>query len=208
MTNTPIVSKKFSAIILAAGLSTRMGRPKLLLPFNEQLTFIEQIVNTYRDSGCEDIFLVVNEVSARLLEKQQLKLKNTRLIINPHPEWQKFYSLQLAVSAMKKVQSAFIQNIDNPFVNSQTLSILAEKSETADYIVPTFKEKGGHPFIASQQILDEVLKEQNPQTHLKKFMKRFPSLRIPVNEERVIVNINSREEYERWFSLKPKFFTF
>jgi molybdenum cofactor cytidylyltransferase len=191
--------KKYSAIILAAGLSTRMGSPKLLLPYDKELTFIEQIVSVYKDFGCEDICIVVNENSARLIEIRLLKLENTKLIINPHPEWQKFYSLQLAVKEMKYIQTTFIQNIDNPFVNIEMLSTLAEKSIGADYIVPTYKGKGGHPFLASEQVLESVMKTQDPQTHFKKFMQQFPSLRLPIVDEKIAVNINSKEQYERWF---------
>ncbi|PLX17096.1 MAG: hypothetical protein C0599_14265 [Salinivirgaceae bacterium] len=200
MTHTVTKSKKFSAIILAAGLSTRMGHPKLLLPYDKELTFIEQIVKTYNLFGCEEICIVVNESVIQLMENQNLKLHDAKLIINPHPEWQKFYSLHLAAKVMSKPQRTFIQNIDNPFTKKETLNILAEKSSTADYIIPTFEGKGGHPFLASTKVLETVLKTEDPQTHFKQFMQQFPSLRVPVNDERITININSREEYERWFS--------
>jgi molybdenum cofactor cytidylyltransferase len=199
MTTPSLKSKNFSAIILAAGLSSRMGRPKILLPYNKELTFIEQIINVYCDFGIEHIYIVVNKTTSESIEKKTLKLQNAKLIINPHPEWQKFYSLQLAAKAMSSIQDAFIQNIDNPFVTQNILSILVENCNAADYIVPTFEGKGGHPFLASKQIIKEVLKTINPQTHFKKFMRQFPSIRISVNDERVAVNINNQMEYEEWF---------
>lgn len=200
MTNKRTESKKFSAIILAAGLSTRMGSPKLLLPYDKELTFIEQIIRVYTDFGCEEIYIVVNKNSAQLIKEKTLKIDNSQLIINPHPEWQKFYSLQLAIKKMIFLQSTFIQNIDNPFVNIQTLKLLTDKSSKADYIVPTYKEKGGHPFLASSNVLETVLNTEDPQTHFKHFLQQFKTLRIPVEDEKVVVNINSQDEYERWFS--------
>lgn len=201
MTNNCTESKNFSAIILAAGLSTRMGSPKLLLSYDKKLTFIEQIVRVYEKFGCENIYLVINETVTKIIEEQPLKLGNTKLVINPHPEWQKFYSLQLAIKAMGSIQSTFIQNIDNPFTKEKTLTILAGKSTAADYIIPTYHEKGGHPFLASKRVLETVEKNKNPQTHFKEFMQQFPSLRLPIHDEKIMVNINSREEYRRWFGI-------
>lgn len=194
--------KKYSAIILAAGLSTRMGSSKMLLQFNAENKFIEQIVKTYQEFGCENIYIVTNESTQQLIEKQSLELKNSRLIINQHPEWQKFHSLQLAVAAMNSMnllQDTFIQNIDNPFVNPQVLALLVENRTECDYIVPTFNGRGGHPFLASKNIMETVLQTDNVQTHFKQFMQQFPSKRVPIEDERIIVNINNREEYQKWF---------
>jgi molybdenum cofactor cytidylyltransferase len=200
MINTTSKNKKFSAIILAAGLSTRMGHPKLLLPYDKEFTFVEQIVKTYEGFGCEDIYVVVNESAIHLLENQRLDISHVKLIVNPHPEWQKFYSLQLAVKSMINTHSSFIQNIDNPFVKEETLTKLSEKDALADYIIPTFNDKGGHPFLASMSVLEKVKNENDPQIHFKEFMQQFKSLRVPVNDEKVVVNINSKMEYETWFS--------
>ena len=201
MTNN-LIDKKYSAIILAAGLSTRMGSPKMLLRYNKHVTFIEQIVKTYHEFGCENIYIVTNENTQQLIEKQSLELKNSRLIINKHPEWQKFHSLQLAVAtmnSMNSLQDTFIQNIDNPFVSEQVLALLVENRNEFDYIVPTFNDRGGHPFLASKKVLETVLRTADNQTHLKQFMQQFPSKRISSNDERIIVNINHREEYQKWF---------
>jgi CTP:molybdopterin cytidylyltransferase MocA len=177
-----------------------MGHPKLLLPFDKELTFIEQIAKTYKHFGCEEIYIVINEGIKQLIMSHSLQLHNAKLIVNPHPEWQKFYSLHLAAKAITNPQPTFIQNTDNPFIKEQTLSILAENSTKADYIVPTFEGKGGHPFLASTRVLETALKTEDPQTHFKQFMQQFPSLRLPIDDEKIVVNINSREEYERWFS--------
>ncbi len=53
-------TKKYSAIILSAGKSSRMGVPKFSLMFDDKSTFLEKIINAYADFGCEEIIVVLN----------------------------------------------------------------------------------------------------------------------------------------------------
>ena len=49
-----------AAVVLAAGLSTRMGgRPKGLLPFDSRDTFVSRIVRTFNEAGVADVVVVV-----------------------------------------------------------------------------------------------------------------------------------------------------
>ena len=60
------------AIVLAAGLSTRMGRPKPLLPLADDDTFVTRIVRSFVESGVDDVVVVLGHeadaVAARLIE--------------------------------------------------------------------------------------------------------------------------------------------
>ena len=49
------IKKEFSAIILAAGKSLRMGIPKLSLKYDENNIFIEHIISEYISFGCKEI---------------------------------------------------------------------------------------------------------------------------------------------------------
>jgi molybdenum cofactor cytidylyltransferase len=47
------------AIVLAAGKSTRMGRPKAMLPLEGGDTFLTRIVRTFLDAEVDDVVVVV-----------------------------------------------------------------------------------------------------------------------------------------------------
>ena len=47
------------AVVLAAGMSTRMGRAKALLPLSETDTFVSRIVRTFLDAGVDDVVVVL-----------------------------------------------------------------------------------------------------------------------------------------------------
>jgi molybdenum cofactor cytidylyltransferase len=100
---------------------------------------------------------------------------------------------------LEKLQPTFIQNIDNPFTNPAVLDKLTAAPQQADYILPTFNSRGGHPFLVSERILKRILEEPDHEMHLKSFLQSFDTLRIPVNDENILTNINSPEQYKLHF---------
>ncbi len=66
------------AIVLAAGMSTRMGTQKLLLPFDGK-TIIEKVVENILKSGIENIVVVLGAKSAEVEEALEFWLVQTGL---------------------------------------------------------------------------------------------------------------------------------
>lgn len=192
--------KDYSVIILAAGKSERLGFPKLSLMFNKEQSFIEHIANEYNDYGFTEIILIVNETGHKYIVDNHLKFPlNTKIVINEHPDWHRFYSLKIGAKQTKENNSAFIHNVDNPFVNQEVLDELLSNSDKADYVSPEYKEKGGHPFLISYKIINDLKASKLDQMHLKEFLNHYSRQRVPVNEEKILVNINTLEEYKRYF---------
>ena len=193
-------SINYSVIILAAGKSSRMGLPKWSLQFDKSTSFIEHITNEYYRVGCKEIILVINETDySSFVGKNYILQENVKVVINKQPEWDRFYSLKLGVNELEKVQPVFIHNVDNPFVNPVILSSLVENNAGFDIIVPEYEGRGGHPILISQQIIQEVLFRQENILHLKEFLSKFKKLKVRVNDDKILVNINSMEEYNQYF---------
>jgi len=195
-----IKGKEFSVIILSAGKSVRMGTPKPALKFDESQTFIEHISFEYQQFGCKEIIIVLNKENHTFLNDLNIKLpSNCKIIINNHPEWHRFYSLKTGVKSLKEINYVFVHNVDNPFVNQEVLNELLNHSDKADYIVPEFEGKGGHPFLLSPKIILEITQTNKNEMHLKDFLNQYSKLKIQVNEESILVNINTLEDYKKYF---------
>lgn len=194
MTKMNIKSDKFSVIILAAGLSERLGFPKLSLQYDENNTFIEEIINQFLDFGCTEVIVVVNEKGRKYVSEKSIKL-----VINEHPEWHRFYSLKLAIESMLQNNPVFVHNVDNPFVNPEVLNELVKHYKQADYLAPEFEGRGGHPFLLSEKIVNDIRTEDRNQVHLKEFLLQYPKLKIAVKDKNILVNINTEEEYIKYF---------
>ena len=195
------IKKEFSAIILAAGKSSRMGVPKLSLKYDHNKIFIEHIIDEYRRFGCNEIAIVVNETGYNFLIEKKIQFSdNVKIVINKHPDWHRFYSLKIGVKSLVEAKSVFVHNVDNPFVNHNVLNKLLEKINTADYISPEFNGKGGHPILLSEKIINIVRSTQVDQLHFKEFLNQYPKMKVQVDDEKVLVNINTFDEYRKYFS--------
>lgn len=192
--------KNYSAIVLAAGRSKRMGTPKLLLPFNNSETFVEHIVNAFNGFGCKEVVLVINqEVYQHLLQANARILNIAKCVQNTYPEKGRFYSLQLGANALESNMPVFIQNIDNPFVDKVVLHTLCGELSKSDYILPTFQNKGGHPILISTKVITAIQNSPNSEENMKVFLRLFSQSRVPVNNEKILANINCPKEYEKHF---------
>jgi molybdenum cofactor cytidylyltransferase len=200
MKQNNVIEKEFSVIILAAGKSERMGFPKLSLKYNEKENFIEHIISEYLSFGCKDIAVVVNEIGFEYLNKNEIQFPDiVKVVINEHPDWHRFYSLKIGAKSLSETHSVFIHNVDNPFVNNDVLKVLYNNKNKADYINPEYEGKGGHPILLSKKIIEELRSIEEDQIHLKDFLNQYSRLRIKVDDNKVLANINTIEEYRKNF---------
>lgn len=194
--------KNVSVIIMAAGNSSRMGFPKLFLQFDKARTFVEQILNEYQLLGCSEFVVVVNEKTAKFMEENAIALSSkVKIVINKHPEWHRFYSLKLGAGKLTNKHFCFVHNVDNPFVSQLVLNKLWLNKNKGDYTKPVYKSKGGHPILLAPQIISDLCSTTENQVHLKTFLAQYPKNEIPVNDATILVNINTREDYERYFKI-------
>lgn len=199
MTGSHKYSGKFSAIVLAAGKSKRMGMPKLWIKHKNGLTFWEHLIKKFEAFGCREIITVINSDAQELMNNVNVEnYRNHKFAINEYPDWERFYSLKVGIKKLKEVIPVFIHNIDNPFVEIGVLESLANQIYEADYISPSYRGKGGHPNLISTKIVKEILNEPEDQIHLKEFLSKFQRKKIEIRDKRILLNINTEEKYEEW----------
>ena len=193
--------KDFAVLILAAGFSGRMGVPKLSLRFDKNRSFAEKIIQTYQSAGCENIVLVVNRQGQEFLDKQNISFspKSISVILNAHPERERFFSLQTGLKSIREGVPVFIQNIDNPFVSLELLQNLTAKFHPESFVAPRHNGHGGHPVLFSPKIIRDLVAAPDWSQHLRLFLQAYPKINCPVADENIHVNINSPEEYAKYF---------
>ncbi len=196
MQNNP---KNCSVLVLAAGRSERMGSPKHLLRYDDNHTFLEYIVEQYRGFGCGQVVVVINE-EAVVLFKTGIpeKLKDVVFVINRHPEWERFYSVQLGLQKLSGASHVFLHNVDNPYASQDVLQSLIDKNDAGDYVVPYYKGRGGHPVLLNPAVVQAIVGEQNPRRNLKDLLADFSKVTVAVNDENVLLNINTDEQYQQF----------
>lgn len=184
-------------VILAAGISERMKTLKALLQFDEHNSFISKIISTYLNWGCKEIVVVTNEKSAMLFKSSVPEIGNVTLVINDHLEYERFYSVKLGLGAIHTSDYCFIQNIDNPFIDSQILDLLYEHRSDERYISPVFQNKGGHPVLLNRGNINRICNWYDNSANFKEVLNTMECVTVEMPDDRVLININSPEEYKK-----------
>ena len=189
-------------IILGAGASSRMGRPKLLLPWRNS-TVIGAILRQWRELGAGQI-AVVHRPSDTALFADLDRLDHPRAdrIENPKPELGMFSSIVCAANWpgwKREIASWAIALGDQPHLNPDTLrQLLAFHSAHAGAICqPEFDGHTRHPVILPRAAF-ALLKGSRAAT-LKDFLKQIPVSRVQcaVTDAGLALDMDTPEDYKQ-----------
>lgn len=197
-----MVEKDFSVVLLAAGESRRMGRPKLSLAYSETRSFVERCVEVFLDFGCSPIAVVANDSGMKHLQQAPSAWSSRVLpLLNDAPERGRFLSLQIGLRALSPGAYVFLHNVDSPFVSPGILEDLASRAGTADYIRPVCRGRHGHPVLISPGVASEIAWESQQVENVRDYLQRYTQCFVETSDAGVLVNINSPEDYRRYFPL-------
>lgn len=189
---------RYAAVILAAGDSHRMGTPKALLAFRNDMNFLEACLKAFNDIGCEEVVVVVNQYLYRLLASKGVNLHmNARLVLNAYPARGRFFSLQCGLRAISVDTNTFFHNVDNPFITPGVLKALINSEKEADVICPAYRGKRGHPVLINNKVVSDLISESNYDRHLRDYLDRYRHVSVPVTDPNILININTPDEYAR-----------
>jgi len=186
----------FTAIILSAGLSTRLKDFKPLLPLDGALV-LERVIALYRSAGIQDIRVVTGH---RAEEVMALAGRyGARQIFNPDFAQGMFSSVVAGVSdLLPNCTGFFIHPVDIPLVRRQTLIDLQKAFKTGRTSVcyPTFLEARGHPPLISGTHV-KAIKTGMAKGGLREFLNAYEvdAMDVPVIDEFILKDIDTPEDY-------------
>jgi len=200
MTTHSIIKVQNPVIILAAGLSERMGQPKAFMKWNKHITFLEKIVNEYASFCSTQIVLVLNNVGYKqVLSSFSAIEKKSKIVLNPNPEKGKMGSLKLGIKSIQPNTACFVQNVDNPFTTHETLNAMNDLVKPDAYVVPVYKGKGGHPVLLGSEILKNISLIEESDFNLRNYLNDYERIEVISNDDKTIVNINTLNDYQKYF---------
>jgi molybdenum cofactor cytidylyltransferase len=188
-----------AAVILSAGASTRMGRPKALLPYREG-TFLEHLIQVTRHPQI-GITRVVLGAGAENIQAAA-KLDDSLVVVNPDWELGQLSSIWAGVVSLEGIETdgIILCPVDHPLVSARLVSELVERFYEAKkaIVLPTYKGKRGHPMIFSSQLFGELLAAP-AETGARAVVWAHAAdvLEVPTDEEGVILNLNDPDMLKR-----------
>ncbi|MEI6456978.1 MAG: NTP transferase domain-containing protein [bacterium] len=180
-------------ILLAAGNSVRMGRPKAMLTWPDGVTFAERLTEVCRDSHIDPVILVVNREVMKVLPD----LSGVEIVINDHIDRGRFYSLLLGLEKVSSGSPVFIHNIDNPYLDAGLLKRMALQVNPGGYVVPVHNRRRGHPVLFGGGMTDEI-RGMDYRTDMREVIKNFAGKEIVCDQSGIHWNINTPEDYRQF----------
>jgi molybdenum cofactor cytidylyltransferase len=152
--------QKIGAVILAAGESSRFGRPKQLVQFRGK-SLVRRVVDAAKDANCSVIVVVLG--SKR--EQIERELKETDAIVAENQNWRRGIGssirvgVESAVNQAPDIEAIVLLTCDQPFVKTDTIErliVMREKTKKA-IVASSYSETLGVPALFDRSCFQELL---------------------------------------------------
>jgi molybdenum cofactor cytidylyltransferase len=186
-----------SAIVLAAGQSSRMGAFKPLLPFGPK-TVIEACLDNLRAGGVEDVVVVIGEGPQAEEIRSQLQRAGVSFAVNPDPRSEMSASIGCGVRALAgETRAVIINPVDHAAVPPEVVTLLLEEwHKGARLIKPAWQGRAGHPVLVDLEFRQELLRLDRA-GGLKAFFSFHETQvrRVAVNSDYVVRDMDVWDDY-------------
>ena len=184
-------------IILAAGLSNRMGDFKPLLPVGKRPAILRDI-QTAQKAGVREIIVVTGHMREKIENIVSETAPDVRLVCNDRYENGMFSSVRAGISALPaEADGFFLLPADCCAVSSGTLSALMGRVAYDGPVVlhPTYKGRRGHPPLIPARCADRIALYEG-KDGLKGALDALESVDIETNDPGVLLDMDTPEDYK------------
>ncbi len=184
------------AVIPAAGLSSRMGRFKPLLPFGKT-TVIEATVSTAL-SVCRRTVVILGKRSDEL-QKLLARDFGERLLFAENPGYAStdmLTSVQLGLRALGECDAFFLVPADMPLIARSTYETLIDAFDgSAQALIPAVSGRRGHPPLIAASLIPEILAYRG-EGGLRAILSRHHVREIAVEDRGCLADLDTPRDYE------------
>jgi len=197
------------AIVLAAGKSTRMGRPKANLPLEGGDTFLSRIVRTFSVAAAGDVVVVLGHDADVIASVFAGTGVTARFVTNPDYETGQLSSLLMGLDAVDRpgVTAALITLVDVPLVNASTVRAVIDRylRTRAPIVRPVRGHQHGHPVLIDRSLFDEI-RRADPTSGAKVVVRAHASASgdVEVDDDGAFLDFDTAGEYERLVRPAPR----
>ena len=193
-------SRMITAIVPAAGLSSRMGQNKLLMRFGGK-SLIERAVDTLIASGVDELIVVLGHEAN--LVGSRLEGKRVRFVDNLDYRAGLSISVRAGMKAAPQDSDAMmIYLADQPLLESNEIRRLIEafaeaKRAGKSIVVPFFGNQRGNPVLLDASYREIVL-DIAGDAGFRSIIKRHPEqvLAVPMETDHVVRDVDTPEDFE------------
>jgi molybdenum cofactor cytidylyltransferase len=203
------VQRPMGVIILAAGMSTRMGQPKVLLPWEDNQTILEHIVEQFIKCRLDHITVVTGHMAKQT--KEVVAPLGAKVVYNrSYKTGEMLSSLKAGLRSLPDtVSAALIALGDQPRIQPRVINqvMLAYAEGKGDIVAPSYEMQRGHPILIDRRYWNDILNLPRggaPRDVINAHSDRIHY--VNVDTDSVLHDVDTPQDYadERWRAgLKP-----
>ena len=186
-----------AAIVLAAGASSRMGRPKLTIP-QDGVPMLGRVLETLRRSAVGRVIVVLGANAADV--RKQVRFEGEVVVVNQRYADGMSGSLRLGLEKVGDVDAAIFVLGDQPFVLATTIDRLVSEHESsgARIVVPTYQGTRGNPVLFDRSIFPLIARISGDVGARSVVQSRAADvLEVEVADRGVLVDIDTPSDLRR-----------
>jgi molybdenum cofactor cytidylyltransferase len=192
-----LFDKTYGIIILAAGNSSRLGRPKQLLPYNNT-----SLVKNVVEESLNLPDAVVAVVTGAFSESIEKELADQAVCIYHNADWSTGMASSIKTGVREltgyypALEAIIITVCDQPFLNADMLTALIKEYETSykGIVASSYNETVGTPALFSKNYFEELLQLQEQQG-AKKIILAYPEDLATVAFALGEIDIDTEDDY-------------
>jgi CTP:molybdopterin cytidylyltransferase MocA len=192
------MKSRVGAVIAAAGRSTRMGQPKALIHLAGR-PVIEALLTAYQEAEIAPVIVVATGATLPALEPL---LSQQVIAVEGDPAGPMVGSIAAGLLELERVApdvtGALIQPVDAPFTSSAMLAAVLAGGTQAIRVL-CHQGRPGHPILLPRRLFKETF--ESPEGGLRAILAGHDVELVEWLDERVLADIDTPEELERWRTL-------
>jgi molybdenum cofactor cytidylyltransferase len=193
-----------SAILLAAGESKRMGRPKQMLEWQGK-TLLQHVLGNLINADADEIILVLGHEAEQI--RKSLPECQIKIVINPDYKRGMSSSLRHGLLAMDPRSEAFlVLLVDQPGIGPEIINHMIRDFQQANpkrgIVRPIYRGLRGHPVLIGVRYLQEAMQLQGDEG-ARQILMNHPEdiLEVEVDQDVILKDIDTPEEYQKWLKV-------
>jgi len=193
------VHEPVAAIILAAGGSLRLGRPKQLLQWKGK-SLIRHVVESAMMADIAQVTIVLGASHEEI--RSELSGLPVNIVLNPHWESGQSTSIQAGLSSIpESIGAAIFLLVDQPHVSHTLIRSLVEKHATtlAPIIAPLVDGNRGNPVLFDRMTFNDFYSIRGD-TGGRELFSRYPVTWLEWHDPAVLDDIDTDDDYQRLLS--------
>ena len=197
-----------SAVVLAAGEGSRMGRLKQLLPWGDKTVLGTVVSNLHQSTLDGEIRVVIGCQAERIRSELADELpEGVKLLINKDYQRGMFSSVLTGLKNLPAETSGLLFMLaDQPLVTADIYNKLLQKfrEDQPLLLVPSYQNRRGHPLLIQTKLIPEIYAlargKSEPEGGLRTLLENYSQEieYLEIDWKAVLIDLDYQEDYQKY----------